>query len=111
MSPHDTQDDPYLALAEPGDGDEETAQRVEVDDLKWVMSNKRGRRFVAGLLERAGVFRTSFNTNALQMAFNEGNRNEGLRLIALLTAECPDRYAEMLKESAENDRRDRHPAR
>ena len=56
MTPHDTQDDPYLALAEPGDGDEEPAQRVEVDDLKWVMSNKRGRRFVAGLLERAGEF-------------------------------------------------------
>ncbi len=77
------------------------ASQIEVDDVKWLMSNKRGRRFVARLLERAGVWRLSFNTNALTMAFNEGTRNEGLRLLAQITAHCPDRYAEMLKESKE----------
>lgn len=77
------------------------ALQTEIDDLKWLMSNKRGRRFVARLLERAGVWRLSFNTNALTMAFNEGTRNEGLRLLAQITAHCPDRYTEMLKESNE----------
>ena len=77
------------------------ALQTEIDDLKWLMSNKRGRRFVARLLERAGVWRLSFNTNALTMAFNEGTRNEGLRLLAQITAHCPDRYTEMLKESKE----------
>lgn len=77
------------------------AQNMEVDDLKWLMSNKRGRRFVCRLLERAGVWRLSFNTNALTMAFNEGVRNEGLRLMAQITTHCADRYAEMLKESKE----------
>lgn len=77
------------------------AAEVEVDDLKWLMSNKRGRRFVFRVLERAGVWRLSFNTNALSMAFNEGQRNEGLRLMANITAHCPDRYTEMLKESKE----------
>ena len=72
---------------------------VEIDDLKWLMSNKRGRRFVFRALERAGVWRLSFNTNALSMAFNEGQRNEGLRLMANITAHCPDRYTEMLEES------------
>ena len=72
---------------------------VEIDDLKWLMSNKRGRRFVFRVLERAGVWRLSFNTNALSMAFNEGQRNEGLRLMANITAHCPDRYTEMLEES------------
>lgn len=75
--------------------------QTEIDDLKWLMSNKRGRRFVARMLERAGVWRLSFNTNALTMAFNEGTRNEGLRLLAQITAHCPDRYTEMLKESNE----------
>ncbi|WP_334157915.1 Bbp19 family protein [Oryzomicrobium sp.] len=75
------------------------ALQIEIDDLKWLMNNKRGRRFVARLLERAGVWRLSFNTNALTMAFNEGTRNEGLRLLAQVTAHCPDRYTEMLKES------------
>ncbi|MBU0593355.1 MAG: endopeptidase [Gammaproteobacteria bacterium] len=77
------------------------AQQIEVDDLKWLMSNKRGRRFVFRTLERAGVWRLSFNTNALSMAFNEGTRNEGLRLMAQITTHCADRYTEMLKESKE----------
>ena len=71
----------------------------EVEDLKWLMSNKRGRRFIVRQLECAGVWRLSFNTNALTMAFNEGTRNEGLRLLAQITTHCPDRYMEMLKES------------
>ena len=75
------------------------AADLEIDDLKWLMSNKRGRRFVFRVLERAGVWRISFNTNALSMAFNEGQRNEGLRLMANITAHCPDRYTEMLEES------------
>ena len=71
---------------------------LEIADLKWLMSNKRGRRFVFRLLERAGVWRLSFNTNALSMAFAEGTRNEGLRLLAQITKHCLDRHAEMLKE-------------
>lgn len=82
----------------------ELAAKAEIDDLKWLMSNKRGRRFVFRMLERAGVWRLSFNTNALTMAFAEGQRNEGLRLMAQLTEHCPGRYTEMLKESQEHDR-------
>lgn len=76
---------------------------AEADDLKWVMSNKRGRRFVARLLDRAGVWRSSFSTNALSMAFSEGQRNEGLRLLADITTRCPDRYQEMLQESGKDE--------
>lgn len=83
---------------------EERAQlesQIEIDDVKWLMSNKRGRRFVDRLLKRSGVWRLSFNTNALTMAFAEGTRNEGLRLLGQITMHCPDRYTEMLKESKE----------
>lgn len=73
-------------------------RQTEVDDLKWIMSHRIGRRFVAGVIERAGVWRLSFNTNARVMAFNEGMRNEGLRLVAQIMAHCPERYAEMIKE-------------
>ena len=88
------------AQAETGDR-AKLALLLEIDDLKGVLSNKRGRRFVFRLLERAGVWRLSFNTNALTMAFNEGVRNEGLRLMAQITTHCSDRYTEMLKESKE----------
>ena len=72
----------------------------EADDLKWLMGSRRGRRIVWRQLERAGVYRLSFNTNAMQMAFAEGARNEGLRLLALINATCPESYLDMLKEQA-----------
>jgi hypothetical protein len=71
----------------------------DAEDIKWLMSSKRGRRIVNSLLQQAGVFRLSFHTNALQMSFNEGNRNTGLRLLAAITTNCPGRYTEMIEES------------
>lgn len=50
--------------------------------MAWLMSGPRGRRIVWRALERAGVFRTSYSSDALAMAFAEGARNEGLRLLA-----------------------------
>lgn len=77
--------------------------REAIEDAKWLMSNKRGRRFVYGILDRAGVWRLSFNTNALTMAFNEGGRNEGLALLAKLTEHCPEMYSLMLKEHKDDE--------
>ena len=75
------------------------AAQIEAEDTKWLMSTKRGRRIVWRLLERAGVFRLSFNTNAMQMAFAEGARNEGLRTLAHIHAACPESYQVMLAEA------------
>lgn len=77
------------------------AQRLEADDVKWLMSSKQGRRVVWRALDRAGVYRLSFNTNSMTMAFAEGARNEGLRLTALIHRNCPDLYPTMIKESQE----------
>lgn len=77
------------------------AARNEVEDIKWLMASKRGRRIVHRLLEGAGVYRISFHTNALQMAFNEGNRNQGNALLATVTTHCPERYIELLNEAKE----------
>lgn len=80
------------------------ARDSEEADLKWLMGSKRGRRIVWRLLDRAGVFRLSFNTNAMTMAFAEGNRNEGLRILAQIHALCPELYPVMVKEQT-NDHR------
>ncbi len=79
--------------------------KAEEDDLKWLMGMKRGRAIVWRLLDQAGVFRLSFNTNAMQMAFNEGGRNYGNKLLAQVNALCPDLYVKMQQE-ATNDRND-----
>ncbi len=69
--------------------------QVEADDIKWLMGSKRGRRIVQRQLDRAGVWQLSFNTNSMTMAFNEGRRNEGLRLMAAIMLHAPDRYTDM----------------
>jgi hypothetical protein len=71
----------------------------EEGDVKWLMGNKRGRRVVWRLLDTAGIFRSSFNTNAMAMAFAEGNRNYGLRLLSLVHSQCPELYPVMMKEN------------
>lgn len=78
-------------------------ERNDIEDLKWVMGSKRGRRFVHGVLERAGVWQLSFHTNALQMSFNEGRRNEGLALLGKLTVQCVDLYTLMLREHKDDE--------
>lgn len=80
------------------------ARETEESDLKWLVSTKRGRRIVWRVLEQAGVFRMSFNTNAMQMAFNEGNRNIGNRMLAVTNAVAPESFPLMMKEAkAENE--------
>ena len=73
-------------------------QQNEDSDIEWLMSSKRGRRFIWRLLEQAGVFRSSFNTNAMAMSFSEGNRNYGLQILNLIHTLCPELYPTMIKE-------------
>lgn len=73
----------------------------EVADFKWIMSNKRGRRFVWLLLEKAGVFRLSFTGDSATTFFNEGQRNFGLRVWAMVQEHTPEAYLMMTKENAD----------
>ena len=88
------------------------AREAEEADFRWLMGSQRGRRIVWRLLDRAGVFRLSFNVNAMQMAFAEGCRNEGLRTLSRIHTLCPELYSTMMKEANErrkqqsNDRAD-----
>jgi hypothetical protein len=76
----------------------------EEEDFKWLMGTKRGRRIVWRLLDQAGVFRLSFDPNAMRMAFAEGNRNFGNKTLAMIHALCPELYHVMTKEQT-NGRR------
>lgn len=75
----------------------------EAEDFKWLMSDKRGRRIVWGLLEKTGLYRSSFTGNS-ETFFREGERNIGLKLMALIHDNCPERYNQMVMEQREHDR-------
>ncbi len=55
-------------------------------------------------MDQAGVFRSSFNTNAMTMSFAEGHRNYGLRILALIHSQCPELYPTMMKEQTADER-------
>jgi hypothetical protein len=84
------------------------ADATEEADLKWLMADPRGRRIVRRLLERSGVFRTSFTGDALGTAFREGERNAGLRLFDQIARFSPERLASMMngKDGYEHRRSD-----
>jgi len=71
----------------------------EAEDWKWLMADARGRRIVWGLLDKAGVFRTSFTGDASQTLFNEGQRNVGLLVTARATDHASEQYMKMLNEA------------
>lgn len=71
----------------------------EADDFRWLMADQRGRRIVWRQLAASRVFHSSFDPAAMNMAFNEGRRAEGLRLLALVHALCPELYPTMMKEN------------
>jgi len=66
--------------------------------INQIMSTVAGRKWMEGFLEACHVFATSFNGNALQTAFLEGERHVGLDLIRAIMRVCPDQYVQMMKE-------------
>lgn len=79
----------------------ELAAKQAEADFTWLMADPRGRRLVWSQLAAAGVFRTTFNTNPQQMAFNEGHRSAGLRLMTQLLTITPQHYHTMMKENTQ----------
>ena len=96
FNPIDTQ---AQAAAEKRRSDDLKLERDrEIDDFKYLMEQPQGRRFIWRLLDKAGVFRSSFSLNGLEMSFKEGNRNLGIFLVSEAHEHCPDRYVQMMKE-------------
>lgn len=77
------------------------ARRVEVEDIEEILNSKAGRRFTWRMLERAGVYRTSFNNSGSVTAFNEGRRDIGLFLMAEIHEIAPEQYLAMLRENTD----------
>lgn len=76
--------------------------RARQATIASIMSTNLGRQYVYNLLSRCHMFGTSFSTNALSMAFAEGERNIGLALVADIMPICSDQYITMIREA--NDR-------
>jgi hypothetical protein len=90
--------DPLDTNAPERGNSEKLKRQLEANDIRWQMSTKQGRRVMWRLLEKAGVYRTSFTGNS-ETFFKEGMRNLGLFIVAEIHAHCPEQYTLMLNES------------
>lgn len=84
---------------------ERLAMEEEVEDLKWMMKNRRGRRIVWRELERARVFHSSFSSDPLVMAKREGFKEYGYHLLQMIHAHSPENYSVMVEEASDRKRR------
>ncbi len=78
------------------------AERAELerrrDEIRFVMSDRRGRNVVWWLLSRAGLHRSSFSADAATTAFQEGRRDIGLAVFDRLMDADANAYIRLLQE-------------
>ena len=77
---------------------------TEVSDFRFLMASTQGRRFVWRLLDKAGVFRSTFRTTG-EGDFLEGMRNMGLLLLNDIHEICPEKYYVMVREQQDHAKR------
>jgi hypothetical protein len=74
-------------------------RKQELIDVDNLMTTPAGARFIWRLLTISGVFRSSFSSDPLVMAMNEGQRNIGLRLLSDVMEACPGKYLNMMRSA------------
>lgn len=68
------------------------------NDFRTLLGMAEGRRVFTWMLEQAGPYRTSFSTNALSMAYQEGIRKLGLQLTDQIANADPEAWVAMQLE-------------
>jgi hypothetical protein len=79
-------------------------RRIEQEDLRWLMADKRGRRFMHRLFSVGHLYETSVVAGDPYLTHvREGERNVGLRFLSDVMEACPERFNTMLMEKISDD--------
>lgn len=89
-------------LVAAADKKEKQKEKVDLDEMRQVVSTKQGRRFIWQLMCDCGIFQCSFDGSS-RTFFKEGERNVGLKILARLNNAHPEVYGIMIKESKGGD--------
>lgn len=82
--------------------DAKLRRQEELNDIRALMTSPAGRRFAWRMLDRCGVYQTSFTGNSGTF-FKEGERNVGLWLLADIHEVALDEFLVMMKEAKRNE--------
>jgi hypothetical protein len=74
-------------------------------DLRWVLSDPRGRRFLWRELGRCGLHAQTYSPNNSEHCFRAGERNAAIRLNLDIIRVSPELYLTMQQEAIEEDGR------
>jgi hypothetical protein len=77
------------------------ARAREMDDFKWLMGHKQGRRIMWRMLDMTGVFRNPHIPGTDDVLFRCGMQNVGQQLMTEIHTICPEHYPTMTKEHVE----------
>lgn len=79
-----------------------TEREQQLEDLSAFMCFKLNRRVMWRIINQmSGIHRCTFSLETPAMAFNEGQRNIGLTMLADILEVCPDKLPLMMKEAKE----------
>lgn len=77
-------------------------------DLKALLETDLGRRFVWRILSESAVLHSSFEPNAMTMAFKEGRKSLGYLLLGDIERVCPGLYLRMVEEARTHSAKRNH---
>lgn len=82
------------------DGKSKRGRDRELNDVRFLLSLPEGKRFLWRYLGICRLFETSFRMSA-EMAYFEGIRSVGLKLLADITESNPQAFVDMMKEAGD----------
>jgi len=100
-----------------GKRSEQEIERERIEDMAWVMSSPRGRRFVWWLLGETGLFESVFRQPsplvlaAERLVYNGARREIGLELHSELRRVCPTEFDTMSLEARVQKALEKEPAK
>lgn len=82
--------------------EQQRRKEIEASDLQWIMDSPKGRRFIWRLLWLSEIYNSSFNSDALYMAFREGVKAIGITIMKDIHSACFNQYLLMMEENKDN---------
>ncbi len=81
--------------------DEKELRRREREDIKFLLSDGRSRRFLWKQLCKCGIYKTSFGEGNDTTNYYEGQRSIGLELLSEILDVDPEGYTKLIEENRE----------
>lgn len=95
--------DPREDISATNAADRQQIQRdKEMNDLRWVLSDPRGRRFIWRLIGWCKVFESIFDPSGSKAFYNSGRQDIGHRVQLEVCEADQNRYYEMMTEAKGN---------